>query len=86
MEQVLKPSCEMKSFHSLFFGTVFVCCFKYEVREAFFFFPKESDEGASAAKGSPGKTAPKLCCEGEEWKVQTHRLTWRIQGDAHRFS
>lgn len=38
MEQVLKPSCEMKSFHSLFFGTVFVCCFKYEVREAFFFF------------------------------------------------
>lgn len=69
LKQVLKPSCEMKSFHSLFFGTIFVCCFKYEVRETFFLFffpPKESDEGASAAKGSPGKTAPKLRCEGEE--------------------
>lgn len=64
-------------------------CVLFQIRGQrgfFFFFPKESDEGASAAKGSPGKTAPKLCCEGEEWKVQTHRLTWRIQGDAHRFS
>ena len=48
--------------------------------------PKESGGEASAAQGSPDKTAPmESGCEGEEGKVQTHHLTWRIHRDAHGF-
>lgn len=48
--------------------------------------PKEGGGEASAAEGSPGKTAPmKLGCEGDRGKVQIHRLIWRIPRDAHSF-